>query len=164
MTRILVPLDGSTLAERALPCATMLARCLHAELVLLQAVSLPADLTARLGRSDSRAEAALEELMAQASDYLSGIAAQVMADQGEEKALSSIQQVVRPGPAADTIVDHAAEIGAALIAMTTHGYSGITRWRHGSVAERVLQSADHVAASVRRVVVDEDDLRAELWK
>ena len=60
--RILVPLDGSNLAERALPCAQMLARGLSAELVLLRAISLPAEVKDTLGDSEVDVEKALAAL------------------------------------------------------------------------------------------------------
>src|SRR5262245_43355336 len=46
--------------------------------------------------------------------------------------------VVKNGPAADVIVDEAAQCEADLIVMATHGYSGVKRWALGSVAHKVL--------------------------
>ena len=116
MTRILVPLDGSALAERAVPCAAMLARGLRAELFLLQAGSLPSEIGARLGRSDPRAGVALEKLEAQAGEYLGRVAQRLVEAERQEDGLRvCVQQVVRQGPAAEAIVDHAAQVEAQLI-------------------------------------------------
>jgi nucleotide-binding universal stress UspA family protein len=133
--RILVPLDGSALAERALPCAITLARGLPAELVLFRAISLPSDIKEILNDADLEAGAPLEQLEAEADDYLRKVAGQL-----EGNGLR-VHQVVRQGPAAEAIVDYAGQMDIQQIVMATHGYSGISRWRHGSVAERVLQSA-----------------------
>lgn len=134
-TRILVPLDGSNLAERALPCATMLARGLPADLVLLRAVSISPDLDEILGHVLRDVEEHMERLEARANDYL-GQAAERLKGAGLH-----VRTVVRRGPAAEAIVDYAEQMDIQHIVMATHGYSGISRWRHGSVAERVLQSA-----------------------
>ena len=134
-SRILVPLDGSALAERALPCAVMLARGVPAELVLFRAVSIAPDLEAMLGFTDLGGEVPWEELEVQACDYLNQVA-----DRIQEAGLG-IDKVVRRGPAAEVIVDYAEQMAVQQIVMATHGRSGISRWRHGIAAERVLQSA-----------------------
>jgi nucleotide-binding universal stress UspA family protein len=133
--RILVPLDGSNLAERALPWARMLARGLSAELVLLRAVTLPAELKDTLGDADVAVEKALVALDADADRYLGQVAGQF-----EDNGLR-VHPVVYRGPAAEVIVDYAQRADIQLIVMATHGYTGHSRWRHGSVAERVLQTA-----------------------
>lgn len=134
-TQILVPLDGSRLAEQALPCARMLANALPADLVLFRAVSLPLDVKAMLADAEVETDLSLEQLEVQAQDYLQEVA------DGFRQVGLEVQQVVRQGPAAEAIVDYADQIGIQQIVIATHGYSGISRWVHGSVAERVLQSA-----------------------
>jgi nucleotide-binding universal stress UspA family protein len=134
-TRILVPLDGSNLAERALPCALMLARGLSADLVLLRAVTLPAELQDTLGDADIDVEKALAALDADADRYLCQMAGRI-----ENNGLR-VHPVVHRGPAAEGIVDYARRADIQKIVMATHGYTGHSRWRHGSVAERVLQTA-----------------------
>lgn len=135
-SRILVPLDGSTLAEHALPCATALAQELPAELILLRAVSVPPDLQELLENMAPETPALVQRLKSQAQDYLQKISSQL-----EETGLD-VHMTVRQGPAAETIVNYIQEKNVQQIVMSTHGYSGISRWTHGSVAERVLQSAD----------------------
>ncbi len=134
-SKILVPLDGSGWAEQALPCAVMLARGLPSELLLLHAVSLPVDITSFFKRDSDTSDALLEKLEAEAQGYLQGVARRL-----EEKGVR-VDSVVQHGPPAEVIVDYAEGADIQQIVMATHGYSGISRWRHGSVAERVLQSA-----------------------
>ncbi len=133
--RILVPLDGSPLAEQALSCAVMLARGLEAQLVLLRAIEIPADARDMLHGSIVKIEAIEDQLEAEAEEYLGALV--------EELGQASLNacHTVRRGPAAEAILDHARQTGIDQIIMATHGYSGIKRWTHGSVAERVLQAA-----------------------
>jgi len=133
--QILVPLDGSPLAERALACAMELGRSLPAELVLLRAISFPPDFRETLDDVGLKTVAIMEQLKAEANDYLREVSGELRG------ADLSVRGVVRHGPAAEVIVDYAAQTDIQQIVMATHGYTGISRWAHGSVAERVLQSA-----------------------
>ncbi len=149
-SRILVPQDGSTLAEQALPCAAMLAQGLSAVVVLLGIVSLP-----------------VEELADKAKHYLANIAGRL-----EDTGLR-VHRVVRHRPAAQAIVDQTERMGIQNIVMATHGATRITRWTHGSVAERVLRSANvpvflvrardsnvrNTASACRRILVPLDGSR-----
>jgi nucleotide-binding universal stress UspA family protein len=56
---------------------------------------------------------------------------------------------VRCGPAADVIVETALGHHAAMIAMATHGYSGIKRWALGSVADKVVHATDTALILIR---------------
>jgi nucleotide-binding universal stress UspA family protein len=152
--RILVPLDGSSLAEQALSCAVTLAQGLSADLVLLRAIWIPPDVREALDESDVELMAAVAQLEAEAGSYLSTLAGQ-LGDMGLE-----IQTAVRRGPAAEAILDYAPSADIDQIVMATHGYSGIKRWTHGSVAERVLQAARVPLLLVR---VDEQDLTRD-WR
>ena len=143
VARILVALDGSPLAEQALPCAAALGQGLPAELVLFRAVSISSDVEEVLDRAQVEAEALADQLEAQASDYLRWMAASL-----RESGLQ-VSHVVQHGPAAESIVDYAANMEIDGIVMATHGYTGLKRWTHGSVAERVLQLADAPVLMVR---------------
>lgn len=135
--RILVPLDGSALAEQALPLAALLARCASAELIL----------TCSIGWARAAAERALaidvagfgvtlpERAADQAHAYLTDIG-QRLAVQG-----LAARSDIRGAPAAEAILASAAEQAADLIVMSTHGRSGLGRWTYGSVADRVLRGA-----------------------
>jgi nucleotide-binding universal stress UspA family protein len=133
--RILVPLDGSSLAEQALSCAITLARGLPAELVLLRAIWIPPDLLEIMDESTVALNEIVAQMEAEANDYLSALVEQL-----RDAGLKS-RPAVRRGPAEEAILDCAGEGNIDGIIMATHGYSGIRRWTHGSVAERVLQAA-----------------------
>ncbi len=142
--RILVPLDGSTLAEAVLPQVEELAR-LHGSEVLLLRVALAH------GLPGTDQTALQVQTVEEADRYLATIEEQLVA-QGI-KALVS----VRYGHAAEEILDHARRAHADLIAMTTHGRSGIRRWMLGSVAEKVVRAAPVPVLLLRAT------LRAVTW-
>jgi len=135
ITRILVPLDGSDLAEQVIPCATMLASGLPAELVLFRAVSIEPDAQDALGKAGIKAEPLMVRLAAEAEGYLHRQVEELRA-----RGLT-VQYALREGPAPEAILEYAGGSDIDYIVMATHGYSGLKRWTHGSVAERVLQAA-----------------------
>ena len=124
---ILVPLDGSALAEAALPKAVELAEVSGARILLLraaQAQTLPGiDPTEAQVRVVSEAETYLAEIQKR------------LAPQGHVK----VETAVWYGPAAHAIVEAARVRKADEIVMTTHGRSGLGRLLLGSVAESVLR-------------------------
>jgi nucleotide-binding universal stress UspA family protein len=126
LERILVPLDGSHLAELALPRATDLARPAGATVVLLRAAA------AHTINGDP-AEAQILAVR-EAEEYLGRVAARLRAE-GFEKVETSVWY----GPAAPAIVDAARLRRADLIVMSSHGRSGLGRLILGSVAESVLR-------------------------
>ncbi|MCW5881391.1 MAG: universal stress protein [Anaerolineae bacterium] len=122
---ILVPLDGSATSEMALPIASALARSLAARLVLTEAVRDG-------GRNGPGAAASDTRGVDEAAAYLTSLAAR-LTDEGLEVATATPY-----GSAAHGILDEIDTQGADLVVMTTHGRSGFSRLRHGSVAETVL--------------------------
>jgi len=129
---ILVPLDGSELAEGALPYASLLASKLHTHLVLVTVwEGTDTDLASTF---PSLSLEVTESAQAYFTDYLNGVKAKLPdADR--------IHVVVRPGDASDEILKAAEETGARAIAIATHGRSGISRWLYGSTAGRLLRHA-----------------------
>jgi nucleotide-binding universal stress UspA family protein len=126
LSRILVPLDGSPLAEAVLPEVVELAALRRAEVLLLRV----AVAHAHPGLDPVEAQVrAIEESQA----YLKGIETRLAA-QG-----LPVKSAVRYGQAAEEIFEHARIESADLIAMSTHGRSGIRRWVLGSVAETVVR-------------------------
>ncbi|MEX2147433.1 MAG: universal stress protein [Candidatus Rokuibacteriota bacterium] len=125
--RVLVPLDGSPLAEAALTWAASLTRA-GGTVVLLRAAEAP---TARTG---DPIETQLEAVRA-AEAYLAGVVPAVTA-----LGVSHVDTAVWYGPAVESIVDAARYRNAELIVMSTHGRSGLGRLVMGSVAESVLRS------------------------
>lgn len=134
--QILVPLDGSELAEAALPHARELAKAFHATISLMTVIE-PIFLSPEPGVIGPVVNVALniEDETRSASQYLEKIAEQLRAEVPE------VHIVIRQGHAASHICDYAEEIKADVIVMSTHGRSGIQRWVYGSVADRVLRGA-----------------------
>jgi nucleotide-binding universal stress UspA family protein len=125
--KILVPLDGSALAESAIPKAVELAKdAPSASLMLLRAAEAPI-LT---GDPIEAQIAAVRE----AEEYLEAVAACL-----KEQGLDEVTTSVWYGPPAPAIVEAAHVARADLIVMSTHGRSGVGRLLMGSVAESVLR-------------------------
>ncbi|MBI1852677.1 MAG: universal stress protein [Planctomycetes bacterium] len=125
-SKILVPLDGSDLAESILPQMERIYRVRDAEIVLLRAVPLPALSTPQI-------EALVRQVEVEAFDYVTGVAKRL-----EAKGITA-KAVVKRGNPEDVIPAFAAKEGVDLITMSTHGRTGISRWTRGSVAEGVLR-------------------------
>jgi nucleotide-binding universal stress UspA family protein len=135
--KVLVPLDGSELAERSLDPALLVSRRSGGKVILL---SVPifrmvlAPGTVGLGQvlPDDSLDLVSRD---QTEAYLERI------KEARQEPDLAIQTVVMEGDVAGNIVDLAANEEVDLIIMTTHGYSGFTRWMMGSITERVLRHA-----------------------
>lgn len=127
---ILVPLDGSSLAEQALTIATTLAERVEAELHLVH-VHAPAvvDEFAPPASIDGAARTTAER-------YMHDTAYRLRLTHG-----GAVSATVLDGSAAASIVTHAAATGADLIVMSSHGRTGASRFWLGSVADAVIRSA-----------------------
>lgn len=128
LSRILVPLDGSPLAESALPTAVDLARSSGAELLLLRA----AEAHTFPGGDPTEAQV---KVVREAEAYLEEVKKRVEGSNGVRATTS-----VWYGTPADAIAEAARFNHADMIAMTTHGRSGLGRMLLGSVAESVIRS------------------------
>jgi nucleotide-binding universal stress UspA family protein len=134
LSRIVVPLDGSELSEAILPVVERLAGPFDFAIELVRAIEpLPTFAAAEL--STGQNEAIIEMGEADVRAYLAKVAAPL-----ESKGLR-VNRSTRRGRAVDVILAHAGATGAGLIAMSTHGRTGIGRLFLGSVAERVLRAA-----------------------
>ena len=138
---VIVPLDGSELAESVLPMVAHLARELDLEVELFRAYHIPYNLYASdEGVYAGNYEALLHSVRDEAKEYLDKKA-------GELKRLGTakVACVIKEGFAADEIIAMGKKTAANLIAMSSHGRSGVKRWVLGSVAETVVRhSADPV--------------------
>jgi nucleotide-binding universal stress UspA family protein len=132
--RILVPLDGSVLAEQVLPLAKDFAARFKAAIALFQAVS-PIRRPQRAGAEVYQAGEQLELLRGQAREYLETIRKDFTA-----ASIAATSEVRTAAPAA-AILEYAESEGMDLIAMATHGRTGVGRWVYGSVADKVLHGA-----------------------
>ena len=139
--KILVPLDGSELAKKALVQAEKLAKAFDAEIILFQVVPfMPI-----YGSPELVTPLIVDEKQKEAAErYLVNLAEEL------KKRDLRVTTMVRIGQqVAVEIIDFAKEVGADLIAMCTHGRSGITRWVLGSVTLKVLTRAETPVLLVR---------------
>ena len=131
--RVLVPVDGSALAEAILPFVQALAAPLRLEVVLLSVVPrIPPQLVE--GAPEVVVDN-MERLREETDAYVTALAGRVRAGG------LSVLTDVRIGDIPAQILDAADTWEADLIAMTTHGRSGLSRLAFGSVAEEVLRHA-----------------------
>jgi len=134
ISSVVVPLDGSELAESVLPTVVEMAKSLDLEVVLYRAYELAA--SAYYGSRDylPHYDAMLLDLKREVEEYL-GKKVEALKSAG----LTRVSSVAAPGAGADEIVRYSREHPDALIAMCTHGRSGVRRWVLGSVTERVVR-------------------------
>ena len=141
LKKILVPLDFSDLSKDALPWATFLAAQFNAEVVLLHVVEkFPIDYL--LGRE--LMSHAIVALMKQAEADLERAAADLAKSIGVK-----ISAAVREGKPHEEICEATKALGADLIVLTTHGYTGLKHVWLGSTAERVVRHASCPVLAVR---------------
>jgi nucleotide-binding universal stress UspA family protein len=130
VNRILVPLDGSALAEEALPVATWLAQATDAELDLVRVVSLviPGN-----GIYDGMGYSVdlLTEIEDAARAYLTGVAERL-------KSKVALRSELMLGDAGDQLLAHMKDTPAQLVVLASHGRSGVVRAALGSVADQML--------------------------
>ena len=132
--QILVPLDGSERAEKAIPTAARIARATGATITLLNAITPSPEYGTALVPA-TFGEADYELMRRESAEYLIRAA--------NQPALDGIQvrKDVVFGPAALAILDSIATHHIDLVVMTSHGRTGFTRWVLGSVAQHIARSA-----------------------
>jgi nucleotide-binding universal stress UspA family protein len=134
---ILVPLDGSKLAENALRPAMELAQKFEGEITLLRVVRSPYPITDLSGAAYGDMVVGMREILQdEAKGYLQ---AQKGSLTGQGYKVKT--HLIDGDMVADQILDVAQAQKMDVIVMSTHGRSGVGRWVYGSVADRVLQHA-----------------------
>ena len=136
---ILVPLDGSALAEQAIPTAVAIAERAESKLKLLLVHEPPPLLDA--GSTYTELELAMEKAD---RDYLHSVAGRL-----RERLGSALSSAVVKGPVTRTLARYARELGTDLIVMTTHGRGGIRRAWLGSVADELIRTSEAPVLIVR---------------
>ena len=142
LNTVVVPLDGSELAELALPYAEELATVLSLQVLLV-----------RVARTDHPAFS-YAQFAGQMPDFASGLVGEaaryveVVSAGLRNRGLIVRHQVLRGAPA-PALLDLAQETPRNLIAMTSHGRSGLTRWMMGSVAEALIRGSGAPVLVVR---------------
>jgi len=133
--RILVPLDGSTRAERAIPVAARIARASGGAVVLVRAANVAIGFWPSLAGEAPVVHSVLDADQAAAEEYLAGI------KQSPELEGITTETRILFGPASPAILAAAESSQADLMVLCSHGYTGMARWALGSVAEKVARSA-----------------------
>jgi nucleotide-binding universal stress UspA family protein len=138
ISRLVLPLDGSSLAEESIPVATDLVKRLGAALFLVRAVNIAEYLPPAVGMGEAIPFAAYdetaEELDTESRNYLDGMAAKL------REAGFSVETKVLSGPPAAAIAE-ATKPGDVII-LCSHERSGVMRWLLGSVAEDLVHGDD----------------------
>lgn len=139
LKNVLVPLDGSTLAERALDYARQITEP-GGTITLLTALDVPEYSVATFYTTGVIAEpqnalTRMDKLIPQARSYLESVA-ESLKDGGWYVRMEPII-----GDAATVIVEQADKLAVEAIVMSTHGRSGFSRWLFGSVTQKVLECA-----------------------
>lgn len=145
--RILVPLDGSTLAERAIPHAEQFARIFRSNIILLQVL----DPTSFHENPKPVDPLSWQIRKAEADMYMSGIASRVRDDlkasahdtggeQGSDAAGNElcVEFTILEGKTAENIVNFAHAKNIDLLVISTHGSGGLSRWNISSVTQKVI--------------------------
>jgi nucleotide-binding universal stress UspA family protein len=127
--KILIPLDGSENSEAVIPFAAEIARQSGGELVFVTAVQ-------QVGVWDAT-------MSLQVLDRETQVATEYLEDRSKKaiEAGAKVTTKIARGDAAESVLAAADETGADLLAITTHGRSGITRWLFGSVATHIIEHA-----------------------
>jgi nucleotide-binding universal stress UspA family protein len=147
LRKVLVPLDGSQFAEGIVPYVEGLTKGIENEVILIrviESVQIPDIVRHTAGFDEKKYE---KELMARAEKeakrYLSK----------EESALRNkgvkVSSTSLSGMPAQTILQYAEDNSISLIALSTHGFSGITKWAYGSVASKIIDSSSKPVLLVR---------------
>lgn len=136
-SKILVPLDGSKEGEAALFYVKELTCRIKAEVTLLQIVT-PGKHVHTLGGLDyiNFPESEMEHLLTDARQYLEETSKYLI----DTKAVFNYEVVT--GNIAQQIIKYADETNTRLVAISTHGHSGIKKWLSGSVTNKILQAGN----------------------
>jgi nucleotide-binding universal stress UspA family protein len=152
--KMLIPLDGSKTAEKVLPYARHLAGHFKMPVELIAVIDI-AEMAAHMPTVKARfLDTMVEDAVRASETYLSGIA-------GTFKGVT-VKTTVEKGRAEDTIIEKAGGYKDILIAMATHGRSGLNRFLLGSVAEKVLRGTANPLLLVRATETASADGEAAL--
>jgi nucleotide-binding universal stress UspA family protein len=134
-SHILIPLDGSPLAEQILPHAIAFGQLTQADITLLQAVPLVIQTYGMELYGAGWDDQVLEQLRTNARVYLDGVAASLRTQS------LRVRAVVVDDIPASAILEYARTHAVDLIALATHGQGGLARWVLGGVADKMVRGA-----------------------
>lgn len=142
LKRVIVPLDGSELAESILPAVVQLAKTLKLEVLLIRAFGIP--YSGGEGYYAIDYESVRKQFADEAHEYI-----EKKSDELKRQGLEKVSFVSPEGHAADEIIACGRKTPDSLIAMCTHGRSGVTRWVLGSVTETVVRHSGDPVLVIR---------------
>jgi len=148
LTKVLLPLDGSEAGEAAVPYVGELMSRLELEVILFGVVPTGQHIRS-VGGLDFilYPEQQLEIFKKEASEYLDGVYRKLKRRKGEVKVELKVGD--KGGNIAQEIINYAQEKNVSLIAISSHGHSGIERWVFGSTANKVVQDSRTAVLVVR---------------
>lgn len=153
--RILVPLDGSLLSERALPHAEEFARIFGSKIVLLHVL----DPTSYHENPNAIDPLNWQIRKAEADVYMNGIAEKVQnsmeAASSDATRHSLVDYSIREGKSAETIINFAQNEEIDLLVICTHGSSGLSRWNISTVTQKVINQI-YLPVLIIRSIIEED--------
>lgn len=130
--RILVPLDGSTRAESAVPVAARIAQASGGSVILLQVAAIPIEIETEKKPSEIYSQEAFDKAVADTRGYLEGVA------KSDVLAGTKTETEAVTGAIAPSILSAIESLQADLVVMCSHGYTGFKRWSLGSVAHKLV--------------------------
>lgn len=144
LNRILLPLDGSEVGEVAVPYVQELMSRLRSEVILLGVVP-PGKHIRTVGGLDYvlYPEQDLEQVKAEAREHLDRVYQQLKGKKGK------VRVELKAGDIAQEIIGFAKKTRTSLIAISSHGHSGIAKWVFGSIAQKIVQTSNKPVLVVR---------------
>ena len=151
--KILVPLDGSALAERAIPHAERIARLFGGKIVLLQVL----DPSPYQDNPNAMEPLHWQIRKAETDMYLQGLADRICGHicEDESDRPNRVSYAIREGKTAENIVDFAQDENVELLVISTHGAGGLSRWNTSSIVHKVLDQIYLPSLVVRAYAVPE---------
>ena len=140
---IVVPLDGSELAESVLPAVVEIATKLNIEIVLFRAFNVPYSVFGGVREHIAIVDELLGGIKAEARDYLEKKTEEL------KKQGAKVSYVLEQGTSADQIISLGRKTPDNLIAMCTHGWSGVKGWVLGSITETVVRHSGDPVLVIR---------------
>ena len=144
------PLDGSALADKVLPHVTALASAMGLNVILVRVTAsadeyyLYVDVSSAADINTDRFDAYAQEAEDPAASYLSQVKENLL-----KNGVKSVKERVVSGNSAISILDLVQETPSCLVALTTHGRSGVERWILGSVTDRLVRHSGQPVLVIR---------------
>jgi nucleotide-binding universal stress UspA family protein len=141
---IVVPLDGSEVAESVLPTVLEMAKKLNMEIVLFRACNVPYSVFGGVRDHFAMVDELLGAIKGEARDYL-----EKKTEELKKQGANKVSYVLEQGTSADQIISLGRKTPDNLIAMCTHGWSGVKGWVLGGITETVVRHSGDPVLVIR---------------